>query len=334
VAAPTEPIRIDYRAEAGCPSADDFNAQVFRRTASARLASPNDTARTFIVVIERRGAGLVGSLVVQQADGTTESREVAGPKCREVATVLALATALAIDPQASLAPATETETGTRSGGTSEPDGPLADPPPLAPPLAEPGRVAEQPDDGEADELPDPSGGRVSGPWSIALGPTLEGGVTPRLAYGGSAGFGWRSTGGRGAVSALELELTFLHSPSSSSGRATSSFQLLYARPALCSLALRWDSVSGVAPCLGAELGVITGSGENVPFAWTRSRLWATLDMGMRLHQALGVAWFLEVDANVVLPVTRYEFVFRDPTTRLFSVPSAAGAGGLRVGVRL
>jgi hypothetical protein len=37
---------------------------------------------------------------------------------------------------------------------------------------------------------------------------------------------------------------------------------------------------------------------------------------------------------VVLPITRYEFVFRDPTTRFFSIPSAAGAGGVRVGARL
>jgi hypothetical protein len=262
-------------------------------------------------------------------DGTTESREVAGPRCREVATVLALATALAIDPQASLAPA---EPGTEPA--SEPGTAPDDSAPFAAPFAEPSATGEPAGDSGVNEESEPGSPAPIGPWSLVLGPTLEGGVTPRLAYGGSVGFGWRSLGGRGAVSALGLDVTLLHSPSGSSGRATSSFQLLYARPGICSLALRWDLVSGVAPCLGAELGVITGSGENIPFAWTRSRFWAAIEMGARLHQALGAVWFLEADANVVLPVTRYRFVFRDPTTRLFSVPSAAGAGGVRIGMRL
>jgi hypothetical protein len=322
----TEPIRIDYRAETSCPSSDDFNAQVFRRTASARLATGGDTARTFIVVIERRGAGFVGSLVVQQTDGTTESREVAGPQCREVATVLALATALAIDPQASLAPS--------STGTNASESPLGEPAPLQGEQPESHTRTDTSPDSGGDEAAEPSPSRPLDPWVLVLGPTLEGGVTPRLAYGASAGFGWRATGGSRAVSSVGVELTFLRAPAGTSDRATSSFQLVYARPGLCSVALRWDRVSGIAPCLGAEVGLLTGWGKNIPFAWTRSRVWAAIDMGLRLHQALGTTWFLEAEASVVLPITRYEFVFRDPTTHVFTIPSAAGTGGLRVGVRL
>ena len=162
----TEPIRIEYRAESGCPSADEFNAQVFRRTASARLATGGDTARTFIVRIERRGPSLVGSLVVRQTDGTTESREVAGPECGEVATVLALATALAIDPKASLAPA--------------PELPQREPPvpPFKPP--EPGKGERQ----HAESPPPGEAGPHEGerPWSLLLGPTLENGITPRPTF--------------------------------------------------------------------------------------------------------------------------------------------------------
>jgi len=309
----TEPIRIDYRAEVGCPSAYAFNAQVFRRTASARLATGGDTARTFIVSIERRGNTLVGSLVVRQSDGTTESREVAGPDCGEVAKVLALATALAIDPQASLAPPSE----------------VSEPPPPEPLKPEPVTPREP-----APREPEPSTDDDRAPWVVALGPTLEGGVTPRLAYGASAGIGWRSPSGRGALSALGVELTFVKPPSYQVGTARTSFQLLYARPELCSVALKWYAESGIAPCLGGEVGAVTGWGSDIPRAESRSRLWATVDMGLRLHQALGSAWFVEVEASVVLPITRYHYVFREPDTRIFVVPSAAVVGGVRVGARL
>jgi len=313
----TEPIRIEYHAELGCPSADDFNAQVFRRTTSARLATNDDFARTFVVTIGRRGASLVGSLVVRQADGTTESREVAGPDCGEVATVLALATALAIDPQASVAPAPA-------------------PPPSAEP--EPPRPVEPPHTEvvpEPAEPSEPSAPEARAPWVLVFGPTVEGGVTPRVAYGGSVGFGWRGGDADDPVSALGVELTLLRPPKHEVvANADSSFQLFYAQPTLCSVVLAWQGVSGIAPCLSGEFGVVTGWGSNLPHATTRSRLWAAFDLGLRLHQALGAVWFVEGDVSAVLPVTRYTYVFREPDTEIFKVPSAAVNGGVRLGARL
>jgi hypothetical protein len=312
----TEPIRIEYRAEPGCLSQDEFNAQVFRRTSSARLATSGDTARTFIVVIERRGGTLVGSLVVRQADGTTESREVAGPQCSEVATVLALATALAIDPQASLAP-------------------VAEPPPLPTPPPEPPVSRPPPPSNDyPDEPSSPDLEVERAPWVLALGPTLEGGITPRLAYGGSLAVGWRTLTSRSAVSAFGADLTFVRAAAKSSDSPSSSFQLLYLRPALCTVALTWHRTSGIAPCVASELGAVTGSGENVPVTSTRTRAWFSIDLALELHQELGLGWFVEGEASVVLPITRYRYVFRDPTTRVFSVPGAAGLGTIRIGTRL
>jgi hypothetical protein len=319
----TEPIRIEYHAEAGCPSADDFNAQVFRRTTSARLAPSGDFARTFVVTIGRRGGSLVGSLVVRQADGTTESREVAGPDCREVATVLALATALAIDPQASLTPA--------------PEPAPSEKPPETPRAPEP-RADVNPEPVEPSE---PSGPEHRTPWSLALGPTLEGGITPGIAYGGSAGFGWRAAHADDPISAVGVDLTFLHSPRHmvgatppATGGGSASFQLVYAAPTLCSVVLAWEDVSGIAPCVGAELGAVTGWGAGLPHSSTRSRAWAAFDLGLRLHQALGSSFFVEGDVSAVLPITRWTYVFREPDTNIFNVPSAAVTGALRLGARL
>jgi hypothetical protein len=310
-AAATEPIRIEYHAELGCPSADQFSTQVFRRTSSARLATSADLARTFVVTIERRGNSLVGSLVVRQADGTTESREVAGPDCGEVATVLALATALAIDPEASLAP--------------EPEAPRPKAP--EPPAPEP------PHPEKTSPPPEPAAAAPRAPWIVAIGPTLQGGIAPGIAYGGSAEFGWRPPRG-GALSAVSAEFTFLRAPTEPVGSASASFQFVYGKPAVCSAALEWQPESGVAACLGAELGAVTGWGSNIARSTTRSRFWGAADLGLRVHQALGSAWFVELDGSVVFPVTRYEYVFRNPDTSIFIVPSVGASGTLRVGARL
>lgn len=312
----TEPIRIEYHAETGCPSAEEFNAQVFRRTSSARLATGGDTARTFIVGIERRANGLTGSLVIRQADGTSESREVVGPDCGEVATVLALATALAIDPQASLTtldtPATTTE----------------NPPP---PLERPGSKPGTPGESTAQAPPEPDD--TAAPWLVALGPTLEAAVAPRIAYGGTVELAWHAPAG-GALSAAGLELTYLGTPTHHTGTTSSTFSYVFARPSLCSIALRWQAQSGIAPCLGSELGAVTGSGTGVPYGSTRTRIWSTVDLGLRLFQTLGQQWFFELEGSLVLPITRYQFVFVDPNTPVYSVPSAASAASLRLGARL
>jgi hypothetical protein len=42
-------------------------------------------------------------------------------------------------------------------------------------------------------------------------------------------------------------------------------------------------------------------------------------------------WFVDLDGSLVLPITRYVFVFRDPDTPVHTVPPIAGAGSARVG---
>jgi hypothetical protein len=306
---PVEPIRIEYRAEAGCPSADEFNAQVFRRTTSARLATSGELARTFIVTIERRGNGLTGSLIISQADGTSESREVAGPGCSEVATVLALATALAIDPQASLA-------------TEPPPAPAPKPEPAPPPP--PTKVAPAPAEPEVKD--------VAG-FVASLGPALEAGIAPRVTFGGTLELAWRAAPGE-ALSSAGVELTYLRAPKHEVGTAETTFQFIYARPSLCSMAFHWSRGSGIAPCLASELGAVTGSGTGLPHAATHTRFWATVDLGVRVIQSLGRHWFVAVDGAAVLPLTRYEYVFEDPNTPVYAVPSVASFASVRFGARL
>jgi hypothetical protein len=311
----TEAIRIDYHAEPGCPSAEEFSRQVFERTSSARLAREGDTARTFVVVIARRSAGLTGSLVVRETDGSTASREVVGPDCSEVATVLALATALAIDPEASLV-------------THPEEKPAPPPPPPAPAPAARAPVAPEPE-------PESGTAPAWGPraFVVTLGPSAEFRVTPRAAFGGSIGAGFRPTE-KMALSALSAEVTLLRSPRASLGGAYSEYQLFYVRPTACAFALTWAGDSGIAPCLGGELGAVRGWGRQLPNPATRSRAWVTVDVSARVDQSLGDTWFVEGDAGIVLPITRWHYVFREPDTSIFAVPALAATFTLRAGARI
>jgi hypothetical protein len=54
----------------------------------------------------------------------------------------------------------------------------------------------------------------------------------------------------------------------------------------------------------------------------------------RLRFQPGDSFFVDVDGALVLPITRYQFVFRAPDTSIYAVPALAVAASARVGLRL
>ncbi|MDQ2646684.1 MAG: hypothetical protein M3020_22950, partial [Myxococcota bacterium] len=126
MAAESEAIRIDYRAEASCPGADQFVADVLRRAPRARIAAPGESARTFVIAIQRTDTGFEGSLAVQGESSSTAARKVTGARCAEVSEVLALSTAIAVDPSAANEPQPATSETTSSGSTGTSDGSATD----------------------------------------------------------------------------------------------------------------------------------------------------------------------------------------------------------------
>jgi len=317
--ADTEAIRIEYRASDGCPNADEFNAEVFQRTASARLAADGEDARTFKIVIERSGFGVTGSLVIRETDGATVARKVSGKDCTDVATVLALATALAIDPRAELDVAVAPE----RAPAPEPPKPVVAPPPTAP-------VETEPIDYESPSLPQ----RGPRSWNAAFGPTFAFGVAPRVALGGSLllEYGDRTRGA--PLSSVGVELLYLEASPEDVAGATAAFRYFLARPRACLFALGPPYPLWLTPCAGVDLGAVTGEGEDLPNGSTRSRFWSSLNGLLRFGVALGDAFFLEIEGGVGLPLTRYQYVFRNPDTTVYDVPVVTGLAGARLGVRL
>jgi hypothetical protein len=98
-------LRVDYSAEAGCPTEADFRARIGARL--RRRVEKADAASAYAVKVEKRDHRFIGRLGVRAADGSASDREVEGDTCDDVVAALAVVTALAIDAQAAAVPAVE-----------------------------------------------------------------------------------------------------------------------------------------------------------------------------------------------------------------------------------
>lgn len=303
--ADAEPIHIDYRADAGCPSEAEFRRQVFARTASARLAQQGEPGRIFTVELRRAAGRVTGSLTIRQPDGETMARRVSAESCSDIAMVLALASALAIDPQAQLAPEQRLDA----------DSPMND-------------DAAFSSDRESSTSVD-SG--VAWGYGGALGPRAMLGVTPQPALGAALVLDAHAADPNPL--ALSLGLAFLQTPTERVQTATARFRIMSLRPEVCPARLGSHMAVRGYLCLGVELGAMSGSGGEIANPATRTLFWGAAAGSARVDVPLGEPWYLVAEAGVLVPFTRYRFVFEGPETTVHSVSSVAGSGTLRVGLR-
>ncbi|HET7543036.1 MAG TPA: hypothetical protein VFK05_24350 [Polyangiaceae bacterium] len=105
-AAQAEPVRVTYAAPEICPSEEVFLERVRSRTRRATFAAPGELARSFDVRIIRAVAKdeLLGQLEFIELDGNRVVRSLRGSACEQLASSLALITALAIDDRMAEAP--------------------------------------------------------------------------------------------------------------------------------------------------------------------------------------------------------------------------------------
>ena len=327
-----EPIRIQYHAATSkdCPSRSEFEAQVFDRTRSARAAEEGESARTFIIRLRRDGARVTGSLVIQEMDGATMARRVSGSECEDVATVLALATALAIDPRAELAP------GETLGAEHEYENEAPD----YESEAEPGEASrevtasESPAEQPPAEFPPPpvSSSGLSYIWvpRWSLGASAAFAAAPKPALGPSGLISWRSSNSP-VLGEVGLEVAVRYASAALVEGARAAFWFYAARPMLCTSGVRFGASLQAAPCLVLEAGAVTGAGSEITNASRQTRFWATGEVLLRFDAALGSGWFCNLDAGVASPLTRYKFVFQNPETRIYEAPLLVATTALRFG---
>ena len=174
--AESEDVVLEYQAFAGCPDRARFEAEVRALSARARFVEALPGARRFRVRLWRAAGGVQGTLNISASSGDTE-RQVSGKTCNEVASALALATAIAVDP-------------TVLGETSEPS-PKPKPKPAAPkPKPKPPAAGGAPDVDRAPERPVSEPDRVL----IGIGGGLERAVAPAVASRFSLRVGWQPAG--------------------------------------------------------------------------------------------------------------------------------------------
>ncbi|MBX3224748.1 MAG: hypothetical protein KF795_29800 [Labilithrix sp.] len=97
-----EHVFVAYVADEACPSEERFFGNVRRYTTKWRVVDSSESVRSFRVALRKHGAEHRGVLVIETPDGKATQREIVAPDCERVARGLAVAMALAIDPEANL----------------------------------------------------------------------------------------------------------------------------------------------------------------------------------------------------------------------------------------
>jgi hypothetical protein len=325
------PIRVDYQAIAGCPGENVFLDEIRWRTSLARLAEPGEEALAVEARITRRGGIHHGRLALGTGPARVV-REIEGAVCDEVVSALALVTALAVDPRASLA--------------RRPPPPPSSPPPPSPSPAPAPPAAESPGPAPtaASSLPppDPIGAPLpvllspappEGSWALAASAWTDVGIAPRPLFGGAVAAEQRF-GGRWAPS-IQITGEAGGTGSFDAGPGGASFVKVAGRLWGCAFPWRPAAWLTIVPCLAAEGGVLHAE------AVTRGSLtrvdpvtvpWAAAGALPRIALGSG-RWTVEIAGGPVAPLLRQSFSFTNPSYVVSTLPPVMAHVGLGGGVR-
>jgi hypothetical protein len=334
-----EPILLEYSADPGCPSGAEFERMVFERAHKARPALAQEPARLFAVTIRDTKHGVQGSLTVSEG-GVNLVRQVQGKNCRQLASVLALAAALAIDPAAELSASPEAEDTEPEELAATPKGESArqgtevgsDQTPSTGRTLNPQRTEAKLESSPANDKTYREAAERSTPsilyGEFSLGPRLELGATPYPAFGPFVTLGILSPNGRWRA---QLGGSWLFTPSKQVGGADAEFRVLTGTLSVCALALQWRNNITGGPCLHAEWGDVFGRGSNIDYESRVHRMWSTAGAHVHVRIPRNDVWFLaaNIGANVLL--NRYTFEFDEPETEVFSQSPVTGTINIVVG---
>jgi hypothetical protein len=308
-----EPARFSYSAPADCPNEQDFIARVRERSVHERPATGDELALTFVVTLSRDAEGVLGRVEFSDRDGTPVSRAVRGATCDEVASSIALVTALAIDARA------EPPRVPSTPGSSPAEVPAAVTPPPEP--------ARSPATG-APERSTATGFFTAGfgaGFQSVVGPTGGANLDAFLAAASSP---------RG----ISLRLTAFHwLAAGSHGGREAEFRAWGGRLDACPRAFERSGVF-VTPCVGFGAGVLQASGvpsASLPKPRDASIAWFDGTLLGRAGVVFNEFVVLEAEAGLLVPLVRKKFGFSLPAPRstLYAVPPLGAGVSVHGGVR-
>lgn len=288
------PLRIEYRAEAGCPAEADFRARVGARL--RRAIGEADAASAYVVTIEKLDRRFAGRLGVRAADGTASDRDVAGDTCDDVVAALAVVTALAIDAQAANAPAT-------AAAPVAPASASAVAAPSSPGVSGRARPPAPP-------LPAGSGRARSPAPATDAAPHLTLGAQFLLGERiGAPSFGARifaeppvAAVGRG-VGPLRFDAGLEMASDVPAAGGSGSLLLVALAADACPLGAALGALY-LAPCARFEGGLVAASRRGVAPVRSETRGWLAVALPVRARVPLWGPFVLDVEAGVRVPLLR------------------------------
>jgi len=294
-----------------CPPPSAMRAAVARRL--GRDPFERDAAVSFEVVVEPRAPGWAARIVAQGTTQGAGSRELTSEAaaCESLADAVALALALAIDPEAM----------ERTAREPAPTPALAAPTTPAPPIAV---VASGPPPASA-----PAPGAAEFPRAI---PYVLGLASVGLLPGGALGIGLLGELGLAERVSASVALDYWPERETAGAGGHFAFGLTAASLGLCGNLVRLPVV-GLALCAAGMLGSVHAVVLDLEPTGPGDRLWAAARAGARLWipeaGPLRAAFGLEA----ILPFTRHRFTVRDEPGDVFRQSAVALHTSLGAGLR-
>jgi len=295
-ASPAQPLNLSYVADQGCPDRAAFEQAVRAKSGAPSPAATTDDDSAISLRLSATNSGYLGELKLRRSTAASYERAVVGASCSEVADALAFVLALALSEK------DQPSLPTHAPGAASPSSPR---------LSEPRRELNRPH------------------WRLGAGAQIgvRGGLSPELPVAEAL----HVVAQRPSVDSfgLELRLSFERAQSVSQlgDDAATQFDWWAGRFDVCPVALHPLNRLALRPCLGAHLGRVSGSGR--PTRGTpgeAAQIWADAVAAARVQLALLGKLTLEVQGDLIVPPSRYQFAFDSPDTTIYRVPSLAAAG--------
>ena len=307
-----EAIRLVYDAPPGCPSASELEARVRASAPRVRVMTSDAPVRVFAVSIED-GASPRGRLTITKDGAVIGTRDVTGARCDEVASILAFAVALAVDPNAT--------------PRDPSDAPAAPIPTNAPakPTAGATRATEKPAITDAASA-------SSATWGLSVHTLAALGLAPNPTFGGGLS-GEIGTRAGTLVPSFRLGVEYAESAPVSNDGARVTFADALAFLEACPTAWALGRLS-LRPCARVEGGLRVTASEGIPGAHSVTRGW--LDLGATLHVRARVAGpvFVDLGGGPLFPLLRDRVYFSpdSPEFTVHEVPPVGARGEIGVGL--
>jgi hypothetical protein len=145
---------------------------------------------------------------------------------------------------------------------------------------------------------------------------------------------FRNAGIAVGVSLARVGVRYLRSPTVRRAGAAAHFELATLDLEGCLVGLRVASRATTHLCFAFDAGVLRGQGEDAPLTRAPMQPWFDVSPRLRLEWFFHRSWFLDLQANVVVPLRRDTFWFDDPPTIFHEVPAWGAGGGIGLGYEL